>query len=947
MSKGMKIFRGFMLTILLALCAAVAVIFIMQLRGGGNNNANVSISRSSTIDSEEPEEPGNIGFVSMEDEDYRFWQRAMSQQEETGLWQFYPIIPYDVMPGETAVLSVSMINFMGWEVDPNFADVELFDKATDEVNAYASFIMPEEEVSIAALYTEIPYINYENQQYMRSSNYEFGEAPFTPFSTGNITPIPGATVQLPDAIQGQFYNITLTDPDNVPAGRSVTWIMNETPGDPTALPEGLSWQPTPDTGGCAIYGYPLLNLDLYGNNIPYEFSATLNYSDTGTFFGIVMFRLEVLEPETPPQFITTTVPDGMIEVPYNVYIETQYMDLPNVTWTWAVLNILDLPPGITVRQDPADQTRGLITGVPTAAGTYEFDVRASNPRPAVPNVTVTYIITVWEKPVITPAVPAPGAGGPTLPLLYDGIANVGSVVKDYNVTLNAASPMGSDAITAFPGWTWEISPDSVDPLPAGLGFSSRTNNSVAISGNPSAAETRTFTVLYKADQSVLRGWVEVTYTITIQAPPQFFTGYNDLKEGMHSVPRFTGNEPPDAPYHDTITVVGFTTDLRTDWDNWSYSGDFPQGQLSAPMELKSVDETFAVITGMPVEGTNLDYDFIIAITAVSTNPNINGAVVSAPYRIRIWPRTYLFIDYRNTDRFVRRLPGVGEAADVADAVWNSTTFNDSNYESRRAVMPGREGEIRLPLGALRWMRWEVRTDLDPVLEPNANDYVGIFGPDRYDAAPGSANAFLRVKMPSFNGTALVAGDVYIRGIDARRPVWTPRLNDGMVGDESSSGFVTFNAADVGAGPDQISWDSQPVSGQIPPGMFFAFGNNNIATLMSDAGGPLIDGDFTFTLAINLPGRMKVYSPSLTMTIDPIPGIMLGDVNGDGQRNLADLVLLARFIRGEVDSLPNQEAGNIVSKPPARPNGSDLDILAIFFARPEASLPVPPPPTPEP
>jgi len=925
-----------MLVFLVAICAIAAVVVFIQVRGGGDDP--VAEPRNSISGSTDSEEPEDIGLIHAE-EDYRLWQRAMSQQEETGLWQFYPIIPYDVLPGETAVLSVSAIGFKGWEVDPYFADVELFDEIVDEVNAYASFIMPEEQVSIAALYTEIPYINYENQQYMQASNYEFGEAAYTPYSDPVITPIPGVPVILPDAVQGQYYNVTFNDPTTVPEGRKVIWNMNTTP--PNAMPDGLTFVATPgaEFGGGYIWGYLLEGF--------YQFYAAFTL-DNGDDFGMVMFELEVLPPIAPPGIIDTPPPAGMVEVPYTMfYIETQNMDLPNVTWAWEVVNPLNLPPGIVVGQDPNNQTRGTISGQPTTAGTYTFQVRASNPRPAVPNVTVSYTITIWEKPIITPDVPAPGAGGPTLPLLFDGIANVGSVVRDYNVTLNAAGPVASDA-TTIPGWTWEISPDSADPLPAGLGFSSRTNNSVAISGFPSAAETRTFTVLYKADQSVLRGWVEETYTITIQEPPYFTTAYNAPLEGMDSTQRYPGSEPADAPYRAEFSVAGFTTDLRTDWDNWSFSGDFPRISATEYMPLTSIDETFAFITGLPIAGDNLDYEFTLSIEADSTNPNINGAAVSAPFRVRIWERRYLYIDFIDARRYVRRVPGPGEAVDVN---WDGDTWDDSNYRSRRAIMPGRQGEIRLPMSVTGFMRWEVTS---PALapQPNANSAARIGGAAAsagalgYFVDPGNPNTFLNIMMPSFaaDGTTRVDGDVYIRGAATRQPVWTSRFNNGMVGDELSSGFVSFNDQDLGSGGDPISW--QLVSGQVPPGMSFMWGNSNFLTLLSNPGGPLIDGTFTFTVGINLPGSMRV-DRQFSMTIDPIPGIMLGDVNGDGQRNLADLVLLARFIRGEVDSLPNQEAGNIVSKPPARPNGSDLDILAIFFARPEASLPAPPPPAPEP
>jgi len=283
-------------------------------------------------------------------------------------------------------------------------------------------------------------------------------------------------------------------------------------------------------------------------------------------------------------------------------------------------------------------------------------------------------------------------------------------------------------------------------------------------------------------------------------------------------------------------------------------------------------------------------------------------------------------------------------------------------------MPGTDGEIRIPVGITGFVRWEVDEnpgfidiDDDDAFVPfkNSNQWVRIGGPDRYAANVTTGLGTVKILMPSFGpGRVNIDGDIYIRSPeDTSRPVWIVNLNPGnMVGDMDSGGFISLSSASVGGGGRPISWELIGDPNSFPPGMEFDPGSNRTTIITSlpprtvggvqIPGGPLIDGEFTFTLGINLPGSMQLQITE-TMIIDPIPGIMLGDVNGDGQRNLADLVMLAKFVRGEIATMPNQEAGNIVSRAPDRPNLSDLDILALFFARPAASLPSPPPPSPGP
>jgi len=257
-------------------------------------------------------------------------------------------------------------------------------------------------------------------------------------------------------------------------------------------------------------------------------------------------------------------------------------------------------------------------------------------------------------------------------------------------------------------------------------------------------------------------------------------------------------------------------------------------------------------------------------------------------------------------------------------------------------MPGTSGEIRVQLGSSGFIRWEVRNETS--LPANANPQVVIGGPGKWWTRPANSFAFVRIDMFDDKDVP-IDGDVYIRAVDTRQPVWRTNLQDGTVGDEDSGGYIDFATADTGGGGRLITWEL--ISNDFIPGMDFSrVGNTTL--IMSDPGGPTKIGMFPFTLGINLPGSMQIHY-SDTMVINDVPGVMLGDVNGDGQRNLADLVHFARFLRGQIPALNNPDAGNIVSEKGTRPRGDDLDIIASYFARPNAALAPPPslPPSPPP
>jgi len=993
-----------MLVVLVTVCAITATVVVIHLNSNGSD-ADVAQPRdrvSRRADSEEPSGPSISNLSRTRDEiDYRFWQRVMTRQEGTGYWQFFPIIPWDVLPGETVVLSVSSTGFLGWEVDTDFAHVDLFDEIIDEENAYVSFIMPEDYISIAAIYTEVPHINFEKQEEMLMSMrdmYEQGSA-ILPLSDSIVTPLPIVPTVLPNATVGQEYTVTITNPANTPTGMRIRWELT-VPALPATnvLPTGLEWLTGGAESGIVIDGVPEVAtiggpasfyFDLYDMDDP---------DPTTNFRGRFRFRLNIYPPGQGTTITTYSVPDAMVGISYHAPIELAFLRPGE---TWAVQSIQGgvapngLPPGFVIVKDLLDTTGSkfaIFSSTPTGTPPTILPPTVASPEPTPDFVIVLeqtnttqgaeyYIIEspplnirVWDPPVITPSDPLART------VLLPGIADGPDVVTPpiYTATLNATDG-GSGVLSLIDkfgngvNWTW-YEANNTKP-PTGLKLTdqppSTSSTTTDISGNPTEAGVFNFTILYEADPTVLIGWLEYDYSIEIYEPPQFSTGVN-LKDAMDWRPVPVdgfGAEPPDKPYDALISAGGFpqTADSAPaiTWD-WR-TGVLPPSAVSPDNftfnRVGEVGSNTYLLKGLPqLPGAlgatpSQNYTFDVFVRAeVPTNANIHNIEIKRTFNLWIWERRYLYIEYMNTSAFVRRKAEPGEPLDTnwnAEGWdWNITEAN--LYRGRRAVMPNTEGEIRVPLSASGFTRWEVLPANDT--RPNSNRNVRIG--DNWDNTSSSTNSFVTILMPvlSDNGVDRRGGDVYIRGIDAPNPLnapdpqnptgpwiplWRAPFLPGTVNDPNSSGFITYLAA-LGNGDRTVTWDI--VEGELPPGMSYT-GAQNTMLITSWPDGPTEAGPFPFKAGINLPGSMRVTSPTFTMIVNLIPDVDIGDVNGDGALNLADLVMLTQFVNGDIFTMPNMAAGFIVTSPTPtaqnpnpRPMGADLNVLAKYFSRPEASLP---------
>ena len=209
----------------------------------------------------------------------------------------------------------------------------------------------------------------------------------------------------------------------------------------------------------------------------------------------------------PPTITTTALSDGKMSEPYSQTLVAE----GDVPITWSIVG--SLPDGLTLSGS------GVISGTPTAAGTFNFTVKAAN---SVGSDTQELRVTINPAPV------APIITTTSLPNGMPGTA--------YNQTLAAT---GDTPIT------WSI----VGSLPDGLSLTGDT-----ISGTPTAAGTFAFTV--KAENST--GSDTKALSIKIDAAPTITTA---------TLPDGTVN----AAYSQTLAATGDTP------ITWSIVGSLPDG----------------------------------------------------------------------------------------------------------------------------------------------------------------------------------------------------------------------------------------------------------------------------------------------------------------------------------------------------------------------------------
>jgi large repetitive protein len=205
-------------------------------------------------------------------------------------------------------------------------------------------------------------------------------------------------------------------------------------------------------------------------------SFTIQVTDSDQFTASNTFALTI----DPPPAITTSSPlaEGVLGVAYNQTLTGSGGATP---YTWS-LTIGSLPAGLALA------STGVISGMPSAAGTFQFTIQLTDSTSPANTVAKQFAITVAAGLTVTTA---------SLPNATVGVA--------YSQTLAAAGG-------AAP-YTWSIS----GSLPAPLALNASNGQ---ISGTPAAKGAATFTVT--VTDSALNT-AKQTLTLTVVAPPAITT----------------------------------------------------------------------------------------------------------------------------------------------------------------------------------------------------------------------------------------------------------------------------------------------------------------------------------------------------------------------------------------------------------------------------------------
>ena len=244
-----------------------------------------------------------------------------------------------------------------------------------------------------------------------------------------LQPLAITTTTLPKGVGNLAYTATLTA-----NGGMLPYIWSTVDGG--SLPPGLTLNPSSGV----ITGIPTAT----GT---FSFIAHVSDADDPTQTAIKLLSISI----QPSLAITTTIlPNGVTTVPYTATLTADGGSLP---YTWSVAG--SLPSGLTL-----NSTSGVISGMPTATGTFSFiaQVRdAGNPEQTASNVLS---ITIMQSFTVTTT------------FLPNGTSNV-----VYTATLTATNGI-------LP-YTWSVGSGS---LPSGLTL----NPNGVISGVPTSVGTSNF-----------------------------------------------------------------------------------------------------------------------------------------------------------------------------------------------------------------------------------------------------------------------------------------------------------------------------------------------------------------------------------------------------------------------------------------------------------------------
>ncbi len=231
------------------------------------------------------------------------------------------------------------------------------------------------------------------------------------------TPAPGGptitSTALPGATVGQSYSQSLKASGGSPP---YDWAVVS-----GCLPAGLVLEPsgviigTPTTPGVA------------------SFLVAASDSSSPPAVSTQALTIDVVQPLT---LDTPSLPAGVVGVPYSMTLSA-YGGVP-AEYTWAVSSGA-LPPGITLAP-----TSGLLSGTPTASGSYNFTLQATENEPPDQSASQSYTVTID---------PASVPGVSLSPTYATGATATYSIYFTLTATLNGNN-QDTITLTAPTGTAW-------------------------------------------------------------------------------------------------------------------------------------------------------------------------------------------------------------------------------------------------------------------------------------------------------------------------------------------------------------------------------------------------------------------------------------------------------------------------------------------------------------
>jgi titin len=383
-------------------------------------------------------------------------------------------------------------------------------------------------------------------------------------ATTDLTVGDTTTCTISGLTDGITYYVSIQSENAVGwSGRSTPRVPATPSVDPSAVSDvtgvpgdgqvTVSWTPG-STGGSSITNY---NIWYSSGGSHTEFnrststatSATVNGLTNGTAYSFEVYAVNAngtgpaSSPSTPvtptgPSITSSPLPGGEVGV---TYASTSTAGGGTTPYTWTITNG-SLPPGLAV-----SPSTGAVAGTPTTAGTYHFDLTATDALQGTASQAESVVVTA------APAVTSPALSG-------------GEVGVAYTATVAASGGTSP--------YAWSVANGS---LPSGLTLNA---GSGAISGTPTTAGT------YNFDLTVtdLSGDVaSQSESVVVAAAPAITSA---------SLP---GGEVG-ATYGQTPSVSGGTGPFT-----WTVTnGTLPDGL--------SLDPSSGAITGVPTNSGSSSFD---------------------------------------------------------------------------------------------------------------------------------------------------------------------------------------------------------------------------------------------------------------------------------------------------------------------------------------------------